>query len=60
MARLQKTERDALRKFASAPRIEQPQHKPVPFADYLNSISNLPESLRPSKPVRFVGKHWKL
>lgn len=49
-----------MRQFAGKPPLEIPAHPPVPMMDFLKSISTLPPALRPEKPVRFTGKHWKL
>lgn len=53
-------ERASLQDFAQKPPIENPAHPPLPILDFLKSISTLPPSLRPEKPVRFTGNHWKL
>jgi hypothetical protein len=60
MARLSPSEKQALLEFARQPPLRQPPPPAIPFADYLRAISKLPPSLRPEKPVRFTGNHWKL
>jgi hypothetical protein len=60
MARLSPSEKQALLDFARQPPLRQPPPPAIPFADYLRILSNLPHSLRPDKPVRFIGTHWKL
>ena len=60
MARLSPSEKQALREFADQPPLRQPPVPVKPIMDYLQAISNLPASLRPPKPVRFTGDHWKL
>ena len=60
MARLTPDEKQALRDFASQPPLPQPPPLVLPVMDYLRTISRLPGSFRPPKPVRFTGQHWKL
>jgi hypothetical protein len=60
MARLGSAEKLALRQFADQPPLHQPPAPVLTIMDYLQAISNLPASLRPPKPVRFTGNHWKL
>jgi hypothetical protein len=60
MAKLSPAERDALRRFAQLPPLQQPPPPVLSFMDYLRVLSSLPDSLRPPKPVRFGGQHWKL
>lgn len=60
MKRLSQSEQKALEDFAKKPPLENPVHPPMPIMDFLKSISSLPKSMRPEKPVNFDGKHWKI
>ena len=60
MAKLQPAERDALREFAKQKRLQQMPAPALPVTEYLRSLSTLPASLSPIKPVKFTGKHWLL
>ncbi|MBN8458943.1 MAG: hypothetical protein J0M04_14000 [Verrucomicrobia bacterium] len=60
MARLSKLEKQSLSEFAHQPPLRQPSLPVLPVIDYLRALSNLPDSLGPRKPVRFVGNSWKL
>ncbi|MDP4625447.1 MAG: hypothetical protein NWT08_09950 [Akkermansiaceae bacterium] len=53
-------ERASFRDFAKKSPIENPAHPALPILEFLKSISTLPPTLRPEKPVRFTGNHWKL
>jgi hypothetical protein len=60
MARLNQLEKQSLSEFARQPPLHQPSPPVLPIIDYLKTLSNLPASLRPRKPVRFTGQSWKL
>jgi hypothetical protein len=60
MARLTEEEKAEFLRAASEPPWENPPLPPLPFEEFLRSISTLPPGLSPEKPVRFVGEHWKL
>lgn len=60
MARLTPAEKQALREFSRGKPLHQPALPTISITDYLHVLSNLPESLRPPKPVRFSGDSWKL
>ncbi|MCF7675604.1 MAG: hypothetical protein K9M97_09685, partial [Akkermansiaceae bacterium] len=60
MARLNQTERDALRRFARQAPLPHPPSPVLRIRDYLRFLSSLPPSLRPPKPANFGGSCWRL
>jgi hypothetical protein len=60
MAQLSPNEREALRSFSKKPPLQQPPLQPMKMEDFLRTLSQLPTSLRPIKPISFRGNSWKL
>ena len=60
MARLEPNERDALKRFADQETLRKVPPAALPAMDFLRCISNLPDSLKSPKPVRFQGCRWRL
>lgn len=46
--------------FAKQAPLPQPPVRIMPMPDYLRLLSTLPDALRPPKPARFTGSHWRL
>jgi len=60
MAKLTPDEKQSLREFLKQAPLQQQTAPVLPFSDYLQYLSQLPQEFSPLKPVRFEGAHWLL